>query len=212
MCNIVEPVDYTTTVVQEFPEYTAVSSKTVNDANQKTGPIMLWRPRDECLPAPPTPTPAPTPTPTSVGRTYQMDNRGCMYSSMDHVPWDADEGTWANTCQGGSTGVLMTLPTGWFIAQDDAQARDVIKRSWFATTCMLVGRDSGRGYFTRAHTDAHAAGSDCGHSQILSNEGDASCGSYVPSQGCQYAVKNFPMRILIAKAQQVSCCGMYRRG
>ena len=137
---------------------------------------------------------------------------GCMYSSMDHVPWDADEGTWANTCQGGSTGVLMTLPTGWFIAQDDAQARDVIKRSWFATTCMLVGRDSGRGYFTRAHTDAHAAGSDCGHSQILSNEGDASCGSYVPSQGCQYAVKNFPMRILIAKAQQVSCCGMYRRG
>ena len=48
MCNIVDPDDYTTTVVSQFPEYTALNSKTVNSANQATGPIMLWRPRDEC--------------------------------------------------------------------------------------------------------------------------------------------------------------------
>ena len=67
LCNIVDPDDFTTTVVSEFPEYTEPGSKTVNAADQKDGPIMLWRPRDECPPAPlptPAPTPAPTPTPT----------------------------------------------------------------------------------------------------------------------------------------------------
>ena len=62
LCNIVDPDDFTTTVVSEFPEYTEPGSKTVNAANQKDGPIMLWRPRDECPPAP-LPTPAPTPAP-----------------------------------------------------------------------------------------------------------------------------------------------------
>ena len=67
LCNIFDPDDFTTTVVSEFKEYTEPGSKTVNAANQKYGPIMLWRPRDECPPAPlptPAPTPAPTPTPT----------------------------------------------------------------------------------------------------------------------------------------------------
>ena len=56
-----------------------------------------------------------------------------MYASMEDVPWDTDEGDYPNSCQGGSAGVLMTLPAGWHIARDDAQARLMISSSWFAT-------------------------------------------------------------------------------
>jgi len=118
---------------------------------------------------------------------------------MEDVPWDTDEGDYPNSCQGGSAGVLMTLPAGWYIARDDAQARDVIKRSWFATTCMVTY--GGRGYFTRAHTDLYAAGSDCGHSQLFSSGGDGSFG--------EYAVNYCNRRILIAKAMHVQSCWMY---
>ena len=118
-----------------------------------------------------------------------------MYSSMEDVPWDTDEGDYPNSCQGGSAGVLMTLPAGWHIAEDDAQARDVIRRSWFATTCMVTY--GGRAYYTRAHTDVYAAGTDCGHNQLLSG-GDR-----------RYAVNYCNRRILIVKPWNVQSCWMY---
>ena len=220
LCNIVDPDDNTTTVVREFPEYTALGIKTVNGANQKKGPIMLWRPRDECRTPAPTPTPTPAPAPTPSPGTCKVDERDCMYATMDLVPWDAAFGGWPDTCQqGGSTGALMTLPAGWYIAQDDAQARKVIRTSWYGTSCMVTW--SGQGYYTQvAETQQfqYGPGDDCGIGHLLSSAestmGDPRCGSYDPSirctpyagwdcsQACQYALKFCQVtRILIARAR-----------
>eukprot|EP00164_Ancoracysta_twista_P001241 GFYU01001628.1.p1 GENE.GFYU01001628.1~~GFYU01001628.1.p1 ORF type:complete len:1847 (-),score=569.14 GFYU01001628.1:41-5581(-) len=114
---------------------------------------------------------------TPVAITNWINFGGTRYATLDNaVHTDTQEG-----CQGPN----MLLPSGWSIANADANALTVIKAFRFGTNCLVFA--DGSSYWKLSATD-------CGSGQLETAQTDSAQTTYAPA-GCQ-------RRILIIQSGQ----------